>query len=467
MQLPLVAPAPLVTAHATAFRDLFANRCQFAHFEHYLTGLMVLENKSMANIARCVLDSADKTNLSRFFSAADWDPGQVNARRIRYLLAQTRAQRQPKAVSALVLDDTLCAHVGSLFEHVDRHYDHGDGTYPLAHNPVTSFYVSGAVRFPLDLRLYRRYEDVTQWERFVAKHFPGRVIPPKKKERARLHKEVDPVLLQDPDFLALHQQFATKIDLGRELIEAAIRHKVPFGVLLFDGWYLSEDLVRVAERRRKAWISILKKNRNLETASFVLKDASGAPVPLAGPHIAVEDLVPLIPPSAYRAVRVGAQTYWCFTCVARVPRLGKVRLVISFQHADLSGTYVVLVTNQRAWSAQRIIATYLVRWPTETFYQDGKGHLGLDTYRMRSAEAIAKHWCLVFVAYSFLHLACLPPPLARGAVPVRTIGEVCRQQATILLQHLLLYAHDRLLGGVTIEDVVSTLFAKHQGVVPA
>ncbi len=38
----------------------------------------------------------------------------------------------------------------------------------------------------------------------------------------------------------------------------------------------------------------------------------------------------------------------------------------------------------------------------ETFYQDGKGHLGLDTYRMRSAEAIGKHWCLVFVAYSLL-----------------------------------------------------------------
>jgi len=85
---------------------------------------------------------------------------------------------------------------------------------------------------------------------------------------------------------------------------------------------------------------------------------------------------------------------------------------------------------------------------TQTFYQDGKGHLGLNTYRMRSAEAIAKQWCLVFVAYSFLHLACLPPPLAHGTTPVRTSGEVCRQQAVALLQHLLLSTHDRLLGGV-------------------
>ncbi len=466
MQVPLVAPAPLVSTHAAAFRDLCENRCQFAHFEHYLTGLMVLEHKSMANSARCVVESADKTNLSRFFSEAKWDPAQVNARRIRYLLDQTHAQRHPKKTSALVLDDTLCEHVGSLFAHVDRHYNHGENTYPLAHNPVTSFYVSGAVRFPLDLRLYRRYEEVTRWERFVAQHFPGRAIPRRKKERGRFHKEVDPVLLRDPAFLALHTQFVTKIDLGIDLSEAAIRHKVPFGVLLFDGWYLSEDLVRVAERRHKAWISILKRNRNLETNSFVLKDAHGTAVPLAGPHIAVEDLVPLIPVTAYRAVTVGAQTYWCFTLGVRVPSLGKVRLVISFQHADLSGSYVVLITNQRDWSAQRIIETYLWRWPTETFYQDGKGHLGLDAYRMRNAEAIAKHWCLVFVAYSFLHLACLPPPLAQGPIPVRTIGEACRQQAQALLQKLLLYAHNRLLGGVSIEDVLATLFAKHQGIVP-
>ena len=65
MQLPIVAPAPLVTAHAGAFRDLFENRCQFRHFQNYLTGLMVLSTKRMSNIARCVLDSADKTRLRR------------------------------------------------------------------------------------------------------------------------------------------------------------------------------------------------------------------------------------------------------------------------------------------------------------------------------------------------------------------------------------------------------------------
>jgi SRSO17 transposase len=308
MELPIVAPAPIVTAHAVVFRDLFENQCQFRHFQHYLTGLIVLPNKSLANMGRCILDSADKTNLSRFLSEAPWREQEVNRRRIRFMLQQTKRHRRRRRDSLVVIDDTLCEHVGSLFDHVDRHYNHGDGTYPLAHNPVTSFYVSGPVRFPLGLRLYRRYEELTQWEAAVAKHFPELKMPTDKKARNRLHKQVDPVLLQDPEFRARHAQFQTKIALAIELVEAAIRHKVPFGVVVFDAWYLAEDLVRVLARRRKDWISLLKKNRLLETASFHLRDANSWPLQLPSPHIAVEELVPLIPANAYRPVKVHEHT---------------------------------------------------------------------------------------------------------------------------------------------------------------
>lgn len=462
MQLPIVAPAPIVTAHAEIFRDLFENRCQFQHFQNYLTGLIVLDNKSLANITRCVLESADKTNLSRFFSEAPWFQERVNDRRLTYLLQQTQAVRGPKADAALILDDTLCEHVGSLFDYVDRHYNHSNDTYPLAHNPVTSYDVSGPVRFPVDLRLYRRYEECTQWATFVQKHFPDRPIPKTKKERARFHKAVDPTLLEDPHFQKLHEQFRTKIDLGIALLDAAIQHKVPFRVLLFDSWYLGEELVSMARYRKKDWISLLKKNRNLETNSFVLKDAAGKAIQLEGPHIAVEDLVPRIPPSAYREVTVGDTTYWTLTLAVRLPGLGKVRLVVSFKSAELTGTYAVLVSNRVDWDAQRIITLYVQRWPIETFYQDSKGHLGLDTYRRRNTEAIGKHWCLVFVAYAFLHLDCLPPSPTKGSLPVKTIGEACRQQAQALIEALILYAHEQLQRGQQAVDLFATLFAKQQ-----
>jgi SRSO17 transposase len=469
MQLPIVSPAPIVAHHAEAFRDLFENRCQFRHFQNYLTGLIVLPNKSLANISRCFLDSADKTNLSRFFSDAPWFEEAVNERRLSYLVEQTAGHRRPATESCLVLDDTLCEHVGSLFEYVDRHYDHSEDRYPLAHNLVTSHYVSGAVRFPVDARLYRRYEEVTQWEECVKKHFPGRAIPTSKKERQRLHKEVDPLLLQDPEFQTRHEQFQTKIALAIQLIEKAVERGLPFQVVLMDSWYLSEDVVAVLREHQKDWVSLLKKNRNLEVHSFTLRDEQGQVVPLEGPHIQVQELVPLIPHSAYQKVTVAEKEYWCFTLSLRVPGLGKVRLVISFENPELTGTYAVLVSNRTDWSAKKIIATYLQRWPIETFYQDGKGHLGLDEYRMRTAEAIHKHWCLVFVAYSLLHLDCLPPSPVEGqgtvpARPVKTIGEACRQQTQALIESLILVAHDLLQQGQPAASVFARLFAKQRPV---
>jgi len=256
----------------------------------------------------------------------------------------------------------------------------------------------------------------------------------------------------------------TKIDVGIGLLEAAIQHKVPLSVLVFDSGYRAEELVSMARYDKKDWISLLKKHRNLETNSFVLKDAAGKRIPLAGPHLAVEDLVPLIPPAAYRTVTIRDKTSWTLTLAVRMSGLGKVRLVVSFAHAELTGTYAVLVTNRVDWSAQRIIALYVQRWPIETLYQDGKGHLGLDEYRMRNAEAIEKHWCLVFVAYALLYLACLPSSLTQASLPVKTIGEACRQQAQALIQALILYAHERLQLGQRVEDLFASLFAKQQTV---
>ena len=132
MVIPIVEPAPIVLRYAEAFRPVFKDCRQFEHFRNYLTGLMVLDDKSMANIARCIVESADKTNLSRFFSESPWQWEKVNEQRLAYLLQETQSVSRSSDESALIVDDTLCEHVGSLFAYVDRHYNHGDGSYPTA-----------------------------------------------------------------------------------------------------------------------------------------------------------------------------------------------------------------------------------------------------------------------------------------------------------------------------------------------
>jgi hypothetical protein len=453
MELPIVAPAPVVTDHAAVFRDLFDNQCQFRHFQHYLTGLIVLPNKSLANMARCILESTDKTNLSRFLSEAPWREDAINHRRIRVMLQQTTPHRRRRRESLIVIDDTLCEHVGSLFDYVDRHDNHGDGTYPLAHNPVTSFYVSGPVRFPLNLRLYRRYEELTQWEAAVAQHVPDLKIPPDKKGRNRLHKEVDPLLLQDPTFRARHEQCRTKIALAIELVEAAIRHKVPCGVVVFDAWSLAEDVVQVWARRRKDGISLLKKHRLLEPASCPLREAHGWARPRPGPPSAVEALVPLIPAQAYRPVPVSEHTSWCCTLAGRIPGLGKVRLVVSCEPASVTGRAVVLVTHRADGSTAQSLGLYRHRWPPATLEQDRKGPVGCTAYRLRSAEAMGNHGCVVFVAYALWPLTCLPARPERTQGRSHTRGDAWRQQGRALVQPLLGCVHDPWSQGGTVDQV--------------
>ena len=159
---------------------------------------------------------------------------------------------------------------------------------------------------------------------------------------------------------------------------------------------------------------------------------------------------------------MGDTTDWTLTLAVGIPGLGNVRLVVSFKSAELPGPYAVLVTNRVDWRAQRSIARYRQRWPSETFYQAAKAYPGLDEYRIRNAKALGKPWCLVCVADSFLHLDCLPPSPTNGSVPLKTIGDACRQQAQALMPALSLYAHERLQLGQRVEDLFASLFAKQQ-----
>jgi hypothetical protein len=81
MEWPIVGLAPVIAEHTAVFRDVFDHQCQLRHFQHDLTGLIVLPNKSLAHRACCLLDSADNTNLSRFFAEASWREEEVNRRR--------------------------------------------------------------------------------------------------------------------------------------------------------------------------------------------------------------------------------------------------------------------------------------------------------------------------------------------------------------------------------------------------
>lgn len=172
-----------------------------------------------------------------------------------------------------------------------------------------------------------------------------------------------------------------------------------------DSWYLSAELVKTLSDEKKNWVSLLKKNRNVESHSFTLRDEDGKVIKFSKPHIKIEDLVPFIPKHSYKKVTISDKSYWCFSLKVRVPSLGKVRIVISYDNAYLTGTYAILVSNRIDWSARRIITAYLQRWPIETHCTGQK---------IRIADIVDKYDVLVPSAHSravsrlrVVPLACL------------------------------------------------------------
>ncbi len=120
--------------------------------------------------------------------------------------------------------------------------------------------------------------------------------------------------------------------LAVELIEQALLRKLPFSTVLMDSWYLAPDVVAALNKHQLDWVSLLKKNRKLEVNSFVLRDELGQPhrlcrirkrIALTSPHIKVEDLVPLIPKTAYRKVKVGEKSKRVFYSQSASSGIGK------------------------------------------------------------------------------------------------------------------------------------------------
>ena len=465
MARPMREPAPVVTAHAAVCRDRFDPQGQGRHVPHELTGLMVLPTKRLAQIARCTVESADNTQLARVRSAAPWPADAVHRRRIRVMRPQTTPHRRRRRESLLARDATLCEHGGRLLDSGARPDHQRDGPSPLAHQPVPNLEVRGAVRFPVGVRLSRRSAERPPWEASVAQPVPDVPRPTAKHARQRRQQPVDPVWLQAPACQARPEPCRTHIALAIARVEAAIRHPVPWGVMVVEAWDVAADVVQGLARRRQDWIRRLHTHRGLATARVQRRAANGWTLQRSGPPSAVEDRVPRIPTTASRPVPVGEHTSGGGTRRGRMPPRGPVRSVVRCARASLPGRRGVLVTNRVDGDAANLIRLARPRWPPDTCAQDRKGPLGCNEDRRRSAEAMGQHGGLVVVAASRRHVTCLPagPDRTRGLLHTR--GDAWRQQGRAVRQNRWGLAQDPWSHGATLDQLCGPIFATQRGLV--
>jgi len=398
VMLPVIGSPGVVEEFAGFFRRLFSWN-QFRRFRQYLSGLITDGKATVRSIASRLVEPADQSSLNRFLTLYGWEEEQLNRRRLDLL--QSMREMRWRREGVVAIDDTLLPKRGRKMPGAGRLWDHTSGRYVHAQCLVTSHYVDPGRDYPLSLRQYFKHDSP----------------------------------------MAGEHGFRTKMEQAMELVDECETMGVAAENYVFDAWFLSQALVDHIEAYGKGWVSRLKSNR-------IVHMGKGS--------TSVREWAEALPREAFKEVRVTGRSFWAYTQVLEVNRLGRVRVVICHDSPDLEGEPVYLVTGRLHWEERRIIETYGLRFRIDTFYRDAKQNLGLGGCNLRSLQGTRRHWQLGVLGYSLLRARICRSRLYRRLQSDQTVGAECRQAFMDLLQNLIQWVYsnsDRL----PLEKILSVI----------
>jgi hypothetical protein len=383
--MKLIAPPKIVqNAIDEVLAPLFKNAPQRKHAAHYLTGLMISENKTVTGITDQTASASDQSCLNRFLTEADWNAHELNDKRIELMQQSDDTKFHPRGVIAI--DDVLIEKTGKQIPDSGTFWDHSEQRYKHGQDLIIAHYVhpTSGKHYPLDFKRFKK-ADQCEWT---------------------------------------GEQFKKMTELTIELIDWCQEHDVQ-GYFTFDSFYTCAEIQnhihslpmtheKTGEVESRGYVGDLKFNRLVE---------------FKGQKQQAVEFAHGIPGEDRKPVTVDGKKQWYLSVCVKMPKVShKVRVVILWKYKNDAEPRKILVTNKIHWNAERIIETYRMRWTgTETFHRDGKQDLGLGDCQLRDSEGQTRHTYLVFLAYSLLVRELDKTGVSEWAcVKLTTIGDCCR-----------------------------------------
>ena len=378
--MPIVTPPTIVQDALDEFlAPQFKNKPQRKHLAHYLTGLMIAENKTVTGMTSEMPNASDQSCLNRFLTEVEWDANAVNKARIDWLQQFDDTKFHSRGV--IPIDDVLLDKSGTFIKDSGTFWDHSEQRYKHAQDLIIVNYVHP----------------------FSGKHYPLEFKRFKKADQC----------------VWTGEEFKKMTELTIELIDWCHNNGV-LGNFTFDSFYTCAEIqnhihsLKNEDGTERGYIGDLKFNRKLTFKSVEQQAVAFA-------HT--------IGPESRKPVTVDGIKQWYLSVCVKMPNIDhKVRVVILWKYKNDAEPRKILVTNKIHWNAERIIETYRSRWTgTETFHRDGKQELGLEDCQLRNGTGQTRHTYCVFLAYSLL-VRQLDKTSVSGWATVRltTIGESCR-----------------------------------------
>ncbi|HFC91775.1 MAG TPA: hypothetical protein ENJ51_03080 [Leucothrix mucor] len=465
--LPLISIPEIVSHYAPHFEELFS-KGEYKHFQKYLSGLIVSENKTVEAINRLfVLELQNQSSLNRFLTDSNYEVSKLNQKRLDLLNSQeaTRLKGSGHRGGVLGLDDTMLIHYGKCFDEIAKLYDHASGTYVWAHNLVNLHYSDDSTDYPTYFELWKpvgvdelesglRAADIA----IKPKKEGLKLSAPKKWRNYLLY-----LYRKHQHRADVQQIYRSKIIIGQDLLRHFFEQYPNMDIpVSFDKWFTCPAFCRFIDKElQKAYVGGLKGDEDILLAGSKKIKVADFVSQLKTEHLSANASNPLFIKTTIK-YKGKKEVFYNYCKVHHICGYGRQKLLISHQREDLSDTSRVFIGNRLHWRVQHMTRVGRHRWPVEEYHKEGKAE-GLDQYQVRNFEAIEKHIALVALVYSLLQHARYNSALLNHLqlqLDTNIKGSIAFWRRTIQAQALWLlvqWIDNAIQQGWSLEQIMQTL----------
>lgn len=215
-------------------------------------------------------------------------------------------------------------------------------------------------------------------------------------------------------------EFATKPELARQMIHAALEHAPDAWVAGDEVYGRNPDLRAYLEERGVGYVMEMSATDTLATPR--------------GP-VAVKQMAVLTPPEAWQRLSAGSgskgERYYDWALIDDRTDGAGVRWVLMRRNRTTAELAFFRCYAPKAVPLGRLVAVAGRRWRVEESFQQGKGLAGLDEHQVRTWTSWHRWSLLVMVAYAFIAV-CRVRELRHYPPPPGLVALTCNEIARLL-----------------------------------
>jgi hypothetical protein len=404
--LPIVAIPEVVTHYTAHFKEVFSES-ELPHFQKYITGLMVSENKTIQAMNNLfVLNPINQSTLNRFLTSSKYEVRKVQEKCLDLLNSQEATSFKANGAfgGVLSVDDTFLQHCGKHFDEIAKLHDHASNSYVLAHNLVNLHYSDDKTDYPVNFELWKPVDiEILEQSLRAAgitikpKQEAYKIDAPKKWRQYLLYLRRKHIAKP-----GVREAYRTKIIIAEDLLQDFYKRYPDKNIpSCFDSWFTSPKFCNFIDKDLKqAYVGGIKTDEVIKLSHEKKMTLEAFAKELKQKHFSDNSSKPIFGKVTinYKEQKV---VYYNYSQVHHIIGYGRVKLLISHAEEDLSDTARIFISNQRHWQVHQITRVGRHRWPIEEYHKEGKAE-GLDKYQVRDFTAIEKHISMVFTVYSLL-----------------------------------------------------------------